>query len=789
MGSLIPGYEYDIFISYRQKDNKYDGWVTEFVNNLKKELEATFKEDISLYFDINPHDGLLETHDVDASLKDKLKCLIFIPIISRTYCDPKSFAWEHEFKTFIDQTSKDQFGLKVKLPNGNVATRILPIQIHDLYPEDKALLEKELGGVLRAIEFIYKEPGINKPLTADDDEKRNLNNTKYRLQVNKVANAIDELIHCLKGKEPVAPDRKALGYSTDFVKAVAESDDGRVRSKPVHKYMKWLIVSILLLICIVGGNLIYKGLKQKYLNPQKSSLEKSIAVLPFVNDSPDKENEYFCNGMMEEILNQLQKISDLRVKSRTSSEKYRDSHKDIREIGRELDVAMIMEGSVRKVGDDLRIYTQLINAKTGDHLWSEVYDGKYTTDILSFLPQVAKRVANSLNAVITLKEEKGITTVSTLNMQVYDLNLRASEMYHKWQVTFDTTFLKLGFNLCEQSLKIEPDNKDALRQKASLFIESSKPDSALFYLHKVKRLYQDDSIYSGLGVLYFYNNNSDSALKYIELALEENQNDPWANLVMGQCKGIVEKDIIEGLPYLNKAFRLGKEESSISFNISVFANSVGEYQKSLKYLNNCILLKPEFRTIKSYIILKAYTGEYNKALIYLDSICNLNALGSQCDIMRFYVKVMQKDFREAERFYRMALKGGYKTEEDDYPFIAYMYIETGRKSEAFSMLKNSIAKDEKWLIENPNSIFSNLTKSRLAASYTLVGEKSKAIKKIDEIGIFGGFFPYFLFDKYPGFDILRNEPEFNDITRRLLHEQDSIRLRVREMELNGEIDL
>src|SRR5512137_2113804 len=121
MPSLIPGYEYDIFISYRQKDNKHDGWVTEFVDNLKGELESTFKEENSVYFDLNPHDGLLETQDVDASLKDKLKCLVFIPIISRTYCDTKSFAWEHEFKAFIEQASRDQIGLKVKLPNGNIS--------------------------------------------------------------------------------------------------------------------------------------------------------------------------------------------------------------------------------------------------------------------------------------------------------------------------------------------------------------------------------------------------------------------------------------------------------------------------------------------------------------------------------------------------------------------------------------------------------------------------------------------------------------------------------------------
>jgi hypothetical protein len=120
MASLISGYEYDIFISYRQKDNlpspgygrqgSGERWVSEFVEALKTELESTFKEEISVYFDINPHDGLLETHDVDASLKEKLKCLIFIPILSRTYCDPKSFAWEHEFKAFVEQASGDKRG-------------------------------------------------------------------------------------------------------------------------------------------------------------------------------------------------------------------------------------------------------------------------------------------------------------------------------------------------------------------------------------------------------------------------------------------------------------------------------------------------------------------------------------------------------------------------------------------------------------------------------------------------------------------------------------------------------
>ena len=154
MPSIIEGYSYDILFSYRQKDNKHDGWVTEFVSQIKGELEATFKEDISIYFDENPHDGLLETHSVDKSLEDKLKCLIFIPIISQTYCDPKSFAWQHEFCAFNILAKGDSFGRDIKLASGNFASRILPVKIHDLEPEDKALLEEKLGGVLRGIEFV-----------------------------------------------------------------------------------------------------------------------------------------------------------------------------------------------------------------------------------------------------------------------------------------------------------------------------------------------------------------------------------------------------------------------------------------------------------------------------------------------------------------------------------------------------------------------------------------------------------------------------------------------------------
>src|SRR5258706_9467626 len=241
MPSIVPGFAYDIFISYRQKDNKYDGWVNEFVANLGKELEAALKEEVSVYFDENPHDGLLETHDVGASLKEKLKCLIFIPIVSRTYCDPKSFAWEHEFKVFLNQASVDSFGLKIRLNNGNVASRLLPIRIHDLDREDTDELETELKGPLRSIDFLFKTPGVNRPLRPDDSRTENDTKLAYRDQINKVGNSIRELIQGMK---------KPAGHTRD---ALDQKDFATDHSHKNIKRNKWILGGLVIgLLSTVG---------------------------------------------------------------------------------------------------------------------------------------------------------------------------------------------------------------------------------------------------------------------------------------------------------------------------------------------------------------------------------------------------------------------------------------------------------------------------------------------------------------------------------------------------------
>jgi len=416
MASLIEGFNYDIFISYRQKDNKYDGWVTEFFDNLKKELEATFKEEISVYFDINPYDGLLETHDVDASIKDKLKCLVFIPIISRTYCDPKSFAWEHEFKAFVEQASNDQFGLKIKLPNGNFANRVLPIRIYDLENTDIKLCESVLGGLVRGIEFIYKSAGVNRPLTPSDYPEKNQYKTFYRDQINKVANAIKENISGLKG-EPL----EFGSEPKDVIKMTLPEEKARNKTKKV------LIYSLSLLVILA---VVFVTIKTNFLNKE---IEKSIAVLPFRNDSPEDSTEYFMNGVMDELLTRLQLIKELRVISRTSIEQYREINKTIPEIANELDVNYIVEGSGQKIGKSFRMRVQLIRAKKESHLWANNFEQQILTMAEYFKAQsgFVEDIANQLQAAISPKEKKLIEKLPTADMTAYEAYLKGQYYYRK----------------------------------------------------------------------------------------------------------------------------------------------------------------------------------------------------------------------------------------------------------------------------------------------------------------------------------------------------------------------
>jgi len=408
MASLIPGYNYDIFISYRQKDNRHEGWVSGFVDNLRNELESTFKEEISVYFDINPHDGLLETHDVDASLKEKLKCLIFIPIISRTYCDPKSFAWENEFKAFIEQASQDQFGLQVKLQDGNIANRVLPVRIHDLDASDIKLCESYLGGTLAGVEFIYKSPGINRPLRLKEDNPGdNLNKTFYRDQVNKVALAIKEIILRLKSASALAADGKVLPPG-EPEEIRMEDREIKVAKHPGISRDKLklflLIIAILLAAVVIFYPKVFKGNRQ--VNPASPGNRISVAVIPFQNMTNDTSWNVWQVGIQDNLAACLSNYSDIiEVRQTVLINNYIKS-KGISgssispsvagTISDKLNAAVFIFGSIKKAGNILRINAQLFDSKTEEALKSFQVEATARQEILPVIDSLSFLVRDFL---------------------------------------------------------------------------------------------------------------------------------------------------------------------------------------------------------------------------------------------------------------------------------------------------------------------------------------------------------------------------------------------------------
>lgn len=162
---------------------------------------------------------------------------------------------------------------------------------------------------------------------------------------------------------------------------------------------------------------------------EKESVEKSIAVLPFINMSNDPEQDYFCDGISEEIINALAQLNNLRVIARTSTFSFKGKNLDVREIGKTLDVTTLLEGSVRKSGNRLRITTKLVKVSDGSHLWSDRYD-RVLEDVFSIQENIAENVATSLRGFLTVKEKEAIRRPETV-IEAYEYFLKGRQLFHQ----------------------------------------------------------------------------------------------------------------------------------------------------------------------------------------------------------------------------------------------------------------------------------------------------------------------------------------------------------------------
>jgi TolB-like protein/cytochrome c-type biogenesis protein CcmH/NrfG len=309
-----------------------------------------------------------------------------------------------------------------------------------------------------------------------------------------------------------------------------------------------LIVSVAL---FATGLLVFQLLRKPSAANATSGDNKSIAVLPFESLSEEKSNAYFAEGIQDEILARLSKISDLKVISRTSTQKYKSNPSNLREIAQQLGVANILEGSVQKAGDQVRITVQLINAVKDDHLWADTYDRKMI-DIFGVESDVAQKIAASLEAKLTGHEKKEIAARGTNNAEAYDAYLHALALSNRQGAQDLEELIQFG----RRAVQLDPNYAQAWCLLA--IGESQKyfyPEQTEAQLTRARtaaetamRLAPDSAEGpTALGIFYYYClRDYGAALVQLQLAHERAPNDAHTLLSIGLVKrrqGHVEESI------------------------------------------------------------------------------------------------------------------------------------------------------------------------------------------------------------------------------------------------------
>jgi serine/threonine protein kinase/Tfp pilus assembly protein PilF len=297
-----------------------------------------------------------------------------------------------------------------------------------------------------------------------------------------------------------------------------------------------------------------------------------IAVLPFENLSPDPDNAYFADGIQDEILTRLASIAELRVISRTSTQRYQSRPRNLAEIAKQLGVANVLEGSVQKAADQVRVNVQLINAQTDSHLWAESYDRKFT-DILGLESEIAKRIAEALQAKLTGREEQALAVKPTSNPEAYDVYLRGLAFEARGLSALPTSY-SLG-----------------LFEKAIAFYERAvqlDPNFALAWA----RLSRAD------GLLYFNRTNTawaarrDAAKRALENAQKLEPDSPETLLALGYYQYRVLRDYESAKTTFGRVSKMLPGNSQVCLALGFVARREGHWDQSVAYFEQALALDP-----------------------------------------------------------------------------------------------------------------------------------------------------------------------------------------------------
>jgi TolB-like protein/Flp pilus assembly protein TadD len=454
----------------------------------------------------------------------------------------------------------------------------------------------------------------------------------------------------------------AFELTPEGIKRTEDVDLSKSVRRKTGRKLDFFIIGVLLLVIAI---LVFQRLRPNVSPAVSSSLEKSIAVLPFDNLSEEKANAYFADGMQDEILTKLASVGDLKVISRKSTAKYKSTPEDLKTVARELGVATVLEGSVQRAGDRVRVNVQLLDTHTDTHLWAKSYD-RDLKDVFAVESEVAQEIADALQAKLSPSQSNALAAAPTRDPEAYDLFLKGEYEEHQAESALNGELFDRAEAFYRQALARDPNFALAYARLAyselnrhwfisnltsaelaevksnidrSLAIAPASPDAhlsqALFY--------------------YWGYRDYDSALRALDRAVElqpSNSSSRTARAAIYRRRGEWKRALAE----FDRASELDPRDPQIPLNIGVTYVALRRWTDAEHEFTRALALDPHYALAAQNLALTyiSSTGDIRRARRAFEGVTAESELPSPQNPriagligLRVYLDVFEKHFADA----------------------------------------------------------------------------------------------------------------------------------------------
>jgi len=421
-----------------------------------------------------------------------------------------------------------------------------------------------------------------------------------------------------------------------------------------------------------------------------------IAILPFANISPDPQDEYFADGMTEELISTLSKIETLKVISRTSVMRYKHSDKSVEEISRELNVGSILEGSVRKAANDLRITVKLIDVQKDEHLWSKDYERRLE-NVFAVQKEIAHKIVESLPIDILPRDKRSIEKQETSSVDAYELYLKGRYLWNKRSkesMTESVEYFRAAaqkdpsyalpyigladaFSILVISKHIPPDEGYPKAKRA--LAKALEIDDNLGEAHASLGLLKSDADWDWTGAEQEYK-------KAIKLKPNYATAHHWYSILLGPTLGKME----EGLAEAKKALELDPLSAIINLNIAYAYMATGDLDLADQHAKKALDLEPDFlEAFEIQVWLDVENGKFQEAINRLEKIDSM--FPERHKRMRLAIASVYASSGDIDRAKQIFKDAASKPGEEYVSWLnhAEYYATIGEKDKAFEALNNA----------------------------------------------------------------------------------------------------